>query len=132
MKQFESKDIPKAHDYVAQGGQVLHVWKPPKHGWQGAPACFMRSRKIWGHLLDADKDRLIATARRLGVRVIKVAQEGRRGQHVDLCGKPLQRAIAECEREKTNEAMVQKEKGLGGNPGRPVTRFNFVVGAQGH
>lgn len=99
MRRFESRKIRAAYAFVEQGGQALHVWKPPKGGWPGAPACFMKSRRQWGHLLDNDKARLIATARRLGVRVIKVAQEGRRGQHIDLCGRPLERAIKECEHE---------------------------------
>jgi len=34
--------------------------------------------------------------RRLGVRVVKVSRVGCRGQHIDLCGKPLAKAIQEC------------------------------------
>lgn len=49
------------------------------------------------HLLDANESRLIKTAKRCGVRVIKVSRRGKRGQHIDLCGKPLEKALRECE-----------------------------------
>ena len=65
-------------------------------GGKKVPACFARS-ETFAHLLDYDHDRLVATARRLGVRVIKVDRQGRRGQHIDLCGRPLERAISEAE-----------------------------------
>jgi len=38
-------------------------------------------------------ERLTATARQLGVRRIVVDQEKTEKQHVDLCGKVLERAI---------------------------------------
>ena len=63
------------------------------------PKCFRQARdagKSWGHLIDNDRERLETTARRLGVRVIKVSRPGRNGQHIDLCGRPLERAMEEC------------------------------------
>jgi len=56
-----------------------------------------KRNKGWAHLFDQDKERLIATAKWLGVRVIKVEREGKSLQHIDLCGKPLQRAKVECD-----------------------------------
>ena len=94
MKRFDSRQVREAIEYAGDGGQALHVWNPGK-SYPDAPACFNKSRKGWGHLLDNDEERLVLTARRLGVRRIVVAQRGKRGQHVDLCGKPLKRAIKE-------------------------------------
>lgn len=92
---FSRKDLWMAEGYSLGGGQALHVWAPGD-GWQkNAPMVFRRS-KIWGHLFDQDKARLILTARRLGVRVIVVHREGSEGQHIDLCGKPLQKALGGC------------------------------------
>jgi len=94
MKQFDSRNVLKAIQYALDGGQSLHIWRgewpDPK------PSCFVNGQ-LWGHLIDQDVARLITTAKRLGVRNIVVANRGRRTQHVDLCGKPLTRAVKECE-----------------------------------
>lgn len=86
-----------------EGGQALHVWEPTPEERaafasrpKGLPACFARS-KLWCHLFDQDEARLRATVRRLGVRVVVVEHRRTEYQHVDLCGGPLARAIAECE-----------------------------------
>lgn len=90
-----------AMECVARGGQALHVWVPKAPGvyaeadGRKAPACFRRT-KVWAHLMDADAERLEATARRLGVRRVVVSKRGHEHQHVDLCGKPLERAIREA------------------------------------
>ena len=97
MKLFKSKNLFEAMDYVKAGGQALHVWKPPENAYSEAPVCFKKT-KLWGHLLDNNLARLTATARNLGVKVIKVSKQGQRGQHIDLCGKPLQKAIGEAEK----------------------------------
>jgi len=94
MVRFATHEILAAHAYAAKGGQALHVWEGTH--WPGSsPACFRVSHQ-WGHLIDADEERLIATARRLGVRKIHVSKPGRQGQHIDLCGAPLRKAIAEA------------------------------------
>ena len=95
MKLFSHMDIHAAYEYSAAGGQALHVWNPGG-GWPGAPSCFARNTKQWGHLMDRDIERLERTARSLGVRVIKSSRIGQRGQHIDLCGAPLQRAVLLC------------------------------------
>jgi hypothetical protein len=99
MKLFAHREIREARAYAEAGGQALHAWDPPRdeqgrNNWPGAPTCFRRSGQ-WGHLFDMDTDRLIATARRLGVRAIMIHGQGAR-QHVDLCGQPLAKAIREC------------------------------------
>lgn len=89
-----------AMDFAAAGGQALHVfdstWATRVRPLRGA----FRIYGVYAHLMDNDRDRLIKTARMLGVRKIVVDRVGRRGQHVDLCGAPLNRAIAQCEKEK--------------------------------
>jgi hypothetical protein len=75
--------------YSKAGGQALHL-----HNMVGpnAPGCFKRDVANGGnvaHLFDMDKERLVKTARKLGVRVIHIDREGTDKQHIDLCGKPL-------------------------------------------
>lgn len=93
MKRFEHREVREAIAHAEAGGQALHVW--PADPRFPAPSVFRRSR-FWGHLIDHDHARLVETARELGVRVIKVGRLGERGQHIDLCGKPLERALALC------------------------------------
>lgn len=83
---------------VAAGEIVLHVYKPPSRGWPGAPAVFNREAlagRPWAHLMAHDRAKLESLARQFGVRRVVVHGQGER-MHVDLCGKPLERAIAEA------------------------------------
>lgn len=93
MKKFEMKQVRDAYLFSDEGGQALHM-----HTLNKGHKLFERYPVI-AHLMDMNKNRLISTARRLGVRVIKVEREGAQGQHIDLCGKPLERAIRLCEEE---------------------------------
>lgn len=61
-----------------EGGQALHVYGALP--FDSAPAVFKRNKE-WAHLFDQDRARLMATTRKLGVRVIVVDHNGRRGQH---------------------------------------------------
>jgi hypothetical protein len=94
MKVFQQTEIRAARDYAASGGQAVHLcssaYVPPD-----APRVFVQSREF-AHLFDNDKCRLVATAKRLGVHVVVVDRDGMPGQHVDLVGAPLKRAIAEA------------------------------------
>lgn len=84
-----------AIEHAQNGGQALHVWDPRTQPGRihKAPQVF-RQHFPWAHLIDHDRERLVGTARRLGVRRIVVGRDGGRGQHVDLCAEPLYRAIA--------------------------------------
>lgn len=95
MKLFAERELLAAYEHAKKGGQALHLFGSPGLS-PGAPACFKRSNEA-GHLFDYDRHRLIRTAKRFGVRIIKVSRLGRRGQHIDLCGRPLENAKAECE-----------------------------------
>lgn len=95
MKQFERKQLREAISYALEGGQALHVWQPIGD-WPNAPTVFKKNKQAWSHLFDQDRDRLIATAKKFGVRVILVHHEGTERQHIDLCGRPLGRAILRC------------------------------------
>jgi hypothetical protein len=107
MKLFTVMQLYEAMAHARSGGQALHVfdgrvWGNPT---KKAPGCFERSAragKPWAHLFDQNYTRLKETAVRLGVRVIMVHYLGTDRQHIDLCGRPLERAIgmaepAECE-----------------------------------
>lgn len=92
-------ELREAVEYAEKGGQSLHL-----HTIIGnrskAPECFVRAvdkGENIAHLFDQDKRRLIATARKLGIRVIMVEREGTPHQHIDLCGAPLKRAVELCE-----------------------------------
>ena len=94
MKKFEQREIREAKDHAANGGQALHVMSGSfAYLRKDTPSCFKNQRQI-GHLFDQNKTRLIVTARKLGVRTIKIEREGEPGQHIDLCGKPFQNALA--------------------------------------
>jgi hypothetical protein len=94
MKLFEYREVREAKAHALDGGQALHVF--PAYKEPRAPVCFKRSDE-WGHLLDQDEERLIRTAKQLGVRKIVVDQKGTERQHIDLCGAPLRRAKQRCE-----------------------------------
>lgn len=91
MKQFEMMQIKEAKEYAMSGGQALHIHNLTQNGHRH----FKRYSES-AHLLDQNRDRLVLTAKRLGVRVIKVDHPGTQYQHIDLCGKPLIRAKATC------------------------------------
>jgi hypothetical protein len=86
-------DALKAH--VLAGGQALEKWDKSYTLAPTAPLCF-RGRDFV-KLYDQDKLRLIATARRYGVKVIKVDRPGQLHQHIDLVGAPMRRALADAE-----------------------------------
>lgn len=101
MLLFTHRQVREAMAHAAAGGQALHIWRPPPDGrggsaWPGAPPRF-RKHRLWGHLLDQDLDRLIRTAHSIGIPHPTVERPGQAKQHIDLCGEPLDRAIAACE-----------------------------------
>jgi hypothetical protein len=94
VKIFQQRELQDAFAHVAAGGQALHLMSGLfAYLRRDTPRCFKGRAQI-AHLFDQDRDRLISTARKLGVRVIKVERDGARGQHIDLCGQPLNRAIS--------------------------------------
>lgn len=94
-------EVEEAIQYASEGGQSLHLHKiiPDR---RTAPACFVqavdRGENI-AHLFDLDKARLVATAKKLAVRVVYIDREGTNRQHIDLCAGPLRKAVAMCEGE---------------------------------
>lgn len=97
MKLFNEADLREAFEHAEQGGQALHLFGGAGL-YPGAPACFKGPRRA-AHLIDMDVARLTATAMQLGVKLIKIGRKGVRGQHVDLCGTPLKRALVKCSRQ---------------------------------
>lgn len=92
MKLFRQRELREAYAYAKKGGQALHVFSGAFAG-PDAPKCFVGQTTI-AHLFDQDRRRLHATARNLGVRVIKIEYgDDPERQHVDLCGKPLLNAL---------------------------------------
>jgi hypothetical protein len=91
---FDEREIREAIAYSLAGGQSLHLMSG-RYAYLRAdtPSCFKGRTQI-AHLFDQNAARLIATAKKLGVRVIKVERLSTPRQHIDLCGKPLSRALA--------------------------------------
>lgn len=92
-------EIDEALTHAAAGGQSLHLHRIIVDR-NRAPRCFVaavdRGEDI-AHLFDLDEVRLVATAKRLGVRVVYIDRAGTARQHIDLCGAPLRKAVAMCE-----------------------------------
>lgn len=97
MKQFTEMDLQGAVACAKSGNQALHLFNVIPYS-RKASKCFQK-KKTAGHLIDHNIGRLVQTAKSLGVRVIKVDRQGTDKQHIDLCGKPLERAILICEEE---------------------------------
>jgi hypothetical protein len=97
LKTFAEREIRAAYEYAGIGGQALHLMSG-RYAYLRAdtPQCF-KGRSQLAHLFDQDPVRLAATARRFGVRVIRIERPGTLKQHIDLCAGPLLRAIAEAE-----------------------------------
>jgi len=105
MKKFGVWEVEEAWKHAEDGGQALHIHNIIVD-YDKAPSCFVReveSGRMIAHLFDKDRERLEKTARRLGVRVILVERPGKKGQHIDLCGGPLRKAIAECDQDRQGE-----------------------------
>ncbi len=112
MKRFTWRLLEEAIQYSVDGEQALHT-----HRFIGdygkAPRCFVEAVEKGediAHLFDQDEIRLIATARKLGVRVILVERQGTSNQHIDLCGAPLRKAIAMCEADVLNSQEPESGK----------------------
>ena len=91
MKHYTARtDFKQAVADAANGGQALFT-----HNWGMATGskCF-HGAKVIGKLFDQNARRLEETARALGVRRVKIDRRDHPWQHVDLVGKPLERAIA--------------------------------------
>jgi hypothetical protein len=97
VKVFQQRDIKEAQLYALAGHQAVHLMSGSfAYIRKDTPNCF-KNQKTIAHLFDQDETRLIATAKKLGVRVIKIERKGQPGQHIDLCGKPLLRALEQAE-----------------------------------
>lgn len=91
---FQQMQVNEAIACAAAGGQALHLHRIIVDE-RRAPQCFVRAVRRGediAHLFDQDKDRLVKTVKKLGVRVIKIERIGTPRQHIDICGKPLERA----------------------------------------
>jgi hypothetical protein len=111
MKHFTDWQVEEAWDHAEAGGQALHTHRIIVD-WDKAPGCFkreVRAGRDIAHLFDMDEIRLVATARKLGVKVILVERPGRRGQHIDLCGGPLRKALEACRADGAEAAITQGE-----------------------
>lgn len=96
MKVFEQRQLGEARKYSVEGGQALHLMSGDfAYLRRDTPSCF-KGKKVLAHLFDQDRERLVKTVKRLGVSVIRVEREGTESQHIDLCGKPLERALSEA------------------------------------
>lgn len=108
MRLFSTKDLRAAKACAMAGDQALYL-----HRHLGdrrtAPRVFVEAfdcGESFGHLFDQDADRLVRTARELGVRVILIEDRFDPRQHIALVGEPLRKALALCE---ADEAPIDEE-----------------------
>jgi hypothetical protein len=93
---FSMRELPQALAHAAAGGLACHLHcVMSRRGPRCFRAALARGEHI-AHLFGKCVPVLRAEARRLGVRVVLVEHEGRESQHVDLCGTPLRRLLAEA------------------------------------
>ncbi len=109
MKHFEAMLLEEAIAYSMEGGQALHTHQIIVD-YDKAPSCFVREveagRDI-AHLFDQDEARLVATAKKLGVRVILVERRGQESQHIDLCMGPLKGALGMCKKDESAPMLIE-------------------------
>lgn len=108
MKIFLTHEIKEAYACAAAGGQALHVCDSRRFVTVSAPRVF-RTSEQFAHLFDQNYQRMIDTAKRLGVRVLAPEHCGTHRQHIDLCAGPLRRAIAEANRLREREKKLRDE-----------------------
>ncbi len=116
MRVYSTFEVREATAYADGGGQALHLHRiiPDR---RTAPRCFVREvdqGQPIAHLFDNDRERLIATARSLGVKVIHIDRDGERGQHIDLCSGPLRKAcklLDADQGERLKEVLATFKKG---------------------
>jgi hypothetical protein len=90
---FTQSQVLAAREHAMHGGQAIHL-----HRMLGLnpPQCFardVRAGKDIAHVFDQNTARLIATAKKMGVRVILVDRLNSAHQHIDMCGKPLEKLL---------------------------------------
>ena len=99
MREYGRRGLREARGEAARGGQALVVIDGAPAG-RHVPTCFRRASE-YGYLLDQDEERLVRTARGLGVRRVVVDRRGEPEQHVNLVGAPLAKAREHIKKEKT-------------------------------
>lgn len=72
MKLFTERQLMEAYEHARLGGQALHIFSDPSI-YPDCPNCFKKSREA-AHLFDYDIRRLIKTAKKLGVHVIRIGR----------------------------------------------------------
>ena len=92
LRAFRTLELNDAYKFASEGGAALHLHNIIVN-YQKAPKCFIRDVRA-GKPIALVLNQL---AKQLGVKVILIEHPGQRGQHIDLCGAPLVKALALCE-----------------------------------
>lgn len=109
MKRFEQHQLREAYAHAEAGGQALHICNTRSlgiHQKADVPRCFRESEQF-AHLFDQDRERLVRTARWLGVKSVYVDRPGTLGQHIDLCGFPLRKAIEKARHQTKQDKQAE-------------------------
>lgn len=85
MRLFEQRDLKAAYLFAESGGQALLMLRKPEFN---PPV---------GRIIDHNYERLYSTVRRLGFKAIIADRIDQPGQSVEIRGRQLNRAIAECQ-----------------------------------
>ena len=91
MKLFRAMELREALEWAEAGGIALHFGL--HQGTAQARLWCFRNAPTSAHLFCRDSVRLCELAEHWGVRRVSIHYEGTHKQHVDLCGRPLCKAI---------------------------------------
>lgn len=95
MRVYGAWDVEEAVEYAKTGEIAIHL-----HRIIGptAPGCFKRDIAVGlpiAHVFGCDELQLRVIAKRCGVRVVVIDRPGTDRQHIDMCGAPLRKLLAE-------------------------------------
>lgn len=96
MKLFRRNQTREAIRFSKEGGQSLQPFIKTLV-FCGGRGDFFKHPQRAARLFDQNTARLITTIRKFGINTIHVHLVGTDKQHVDLTGKPLERAMRACD-----------------------------------
>jgi len=96
MKLFRRSQTREAIHYAIDGGQALQPFIKTSVFCGGCGNFFKYPQRA-ARLFDQDYKRLVETIKSFGINSVHVHLEGQDKQHVDVVGKPLERAMRACD-----------------------------------
>ena len=102
IQRFDESQVKEAWRWAFRGGQALLVYDDTPKDARGVNLETHKPR--WaGRLYDRKRERLIETAKRLGLPFVFFDHAGTNKQSVKLYGEPLRKAVAEASKTEAGE-----------------------------